>query len=320
MKPSGPDLDALPRYDALWISPHQFDALLSGAGRLVRHRAFGQTALVVTIFGEESTTELAQTLARLGVDHLQLSLPAAHRRQRCYAALPTRHFGNHASDAEWIESVRRTIEDLGHRTRARDVYLPLGVGGHIDHRLTHEAGARCLPAAPGQNVFFYEDRPYALVPGAVRLRLAQLAIRLPPAITDVGDRAGLLRHLFGFYASPLLRHQSRGLRERLACALRAAASWRHARAWQPRKAFGLRLQPIVDEIDSATTATIAESLDRVEGAIGRRVDSLARLSAATLSYARRLERSGPIERYWLLLPPLAGSAVSSLGEEPTPSL
>jgi LmbE family N-acetylglucosaminyl deacetylase len=56
------------------------------------------------------------------------------------------------------------------RLEPQKVYLPLGVGGHVDHQLCREAGIRLLDEArrwvmPGPDyagtVIFYEDFPYA---------------------------------------------------------------------------------------------------------------------------------------------------------------
>jgi LmbE family N-acetylglucosaminyl deacetylase len=54
------------------------------------------------------------------------------------------------------------------------VYVPLGVGNHVDHQLTFAAGQ--LLAAQGIPVFAYEDCPYAMhTPAGVEQRLAMLA-------------------------------------------------------------------------------------------------------------------------------------------------
>ena len=65
------------------------------------------------------------------------------------------------------EVLRREID----RLEPQQVYLPLGVGGHVDHQLCREAGIDMLRAGdrwvmPGPEyagtVVFYEDFPYAL--------------------------------------------------------------------------------------------------------------------------------------------------------------
>jgi hypothetical protein len=308
------DVDRLSRYDALWFSPHVYDALLSGTGRLLRSRRQGLKTLLVTAFGDERSDEARVVFDRLGLDHLSLGLLAAHRRNRSYAAFTARVFATHPDDAELIETLRRSVEDLGHRTKARDVYAPLGVGGNVDHRLLHEAAGRAFPVGPGQNVFFFEDRPYALIPGAVRLRLGQLAVRLPPAITDVGDRAGLLRHVRALLSSPVAKASLKGLRERTRCLWLAAHAYRHAHAWHPRRAFGLRLQPLVDTLSAELVGEIRETLGILGDGTRRLIGSPALVGRANAAYARRLGFAGPVERYWLLLPPREAEGVTALSE------
>ncbi len=309
------DSDKVSHYDALWLSPHAYDALLSGAGRLLRARDQGLKILLVTTYGDERHEEAGALSDRLGVDHLSLGFQAAHRRDRYYGSFTARAFGSHASDFECHEAVRRVISDLGHRTKAHDVYAPLGVGGTVDHRLLHEAAAHAFPVGPGQNVFFFEDRPYALVPGAVRLRLGQLAVRLPPAVTDVGDRAGLLRHVRGFVSSPVARGSLKGVRERLRCLWLAAQAYRRARAWQPRRAFGVRLQPVADTLDARLAARIRDTLAALGSTTRRLIGSPAAVDRLGAAYAKRLGLPGLVERYWLLLPPREAEGLTSLPEQ-----
>jgi LmbE family N-acetylglucosaminyl deacetylase len=60
------------------------------------------------------------------------------------------------------------------------IYVPLGVGKHVDHQIVHLAGQGL--AGRGWEVWFYEDIPYALKPMALDARLAEIgaATRLEP--------------------------------------------------------------------------------------------------------------------------------------------
>jgi LmbE family N-acetylglucosaminyl deacetylase len=58
--------------------------------------------------------------------------------------------------------------------------LPLAVGGHVDHRATHEVAAALI--AP---VAFYEDLPYALDAAAVARRRREVAWPLEARDVDV---------------------------------------------------------------------------------------------------------------------------------------
>ena len=50
---------------------------------------------------------------------------------------------------------------------------------------------RAFATEAGRNLFLYEERPEAFVPGAVRTRLALLGARLPPGAATAPARAGL---------------------------------------------------------------------------------------------------------------------------------
>jgi hypothetical protein len=175
----------------------------------------------------------------------------------------------------------------------------------VDHRIAHEAGLAALPAQPGRDVFFYEERPDALVPGAVRMRLGQIGARLPPGAVRVAREGSLARLLFRFNRIPHRREAWRGLSERLALTRLLASAWWEARAWQPQRAFGVRVQPVVQE---------AENLDAVMEAVrafderrGAPAGARARLLKLSADYARRLGGRQWIERYWLLLPAREGA-------------
>lgn len=63
--------------------------------------------------------------------------------------------------------------DLPRRPNAdARIYAPLAVGRHVDHQLAHRAGT--LLAAAGWDVWFYEDIPYSLKPGAFDARMAEI--------------------------------------------------------------------------------------------------------------------------------------------------
>jgi LmbE family N-acetylglucosaminyl deacetylase len=104
-------------------------------------------------------------------------------------------------DLSVSELLRREID----RLEPQQVYLPLGVGGHVDHQLCRQAGVDMLGLGsrwvmPGPEyagtVVFYEDFPYAfwsdfrtldqLGPGALDGLPSNVSVF--PAFTDVGDQ------------------------------------------------------------------------------------------------------------------------------------
>ena len=176
------------------------------------------------------------------------------------------------------------------------------MGGHIDHRLAYEAALRAFAGKPGRNLFFYEERPEAFVPGAVRVRLGTLGARLPPGAVRAAERAGLTRYLLRFHLAPSMRGDFRGWTDRLRCTGPAARQWREARGWNPQRAFGPRFQPIVHAAEAEALPALREVADALFSAGPRRAGLTGRYTRLAGAYARRLGAAPHGERYWLLLP------------------
>jgi hypothetical protein len=287
------DLD---RYDSLYVAPDTTSALLSCSARIAAETGKGMRVLVASLFGsrvDEGVRPSAASLGRIGVDAFEAALPAAAERSASHASCVSRVFGRSAEDDACLERAARILDDVGRKTRARHVCVPLGVGGHIDHRLAHEAGVRVFEPQAERDVLLYEERPAAFVPGAVRIRLAQLGARLPPA-AHVAAPSGLLRFLFRMHTAPDLGRALHGVSERFRFTSLALAEWRAARGWDPRRSLGLRVQPIV--LDEEAGGAVSELLRE-----DRRFDGYDRRAAL---YGKALRARASAERYWLLLPSL----------------
>src|SRR6185436_4678787 len=132
----------------------------------------GKRVLVALAFGNApADSAWVELLARWGVDWFVLGLPAAGERNPAYRALAAAAFEERGTDEGTLLSLTATLEDLLRITRPGALYLPLAVGGHVDHRLAHAAGVRSARLIDGANVFLYEERPSALLRGAVRVRM-----------------------------------------------------------------------------------------------------------------------------------------------------
>jgi LmbE family N-acetylglucosaminyl deacetylase len=297
------------RYDCLFVSPHADDVVLSCPGRLLWERDRGSRCLVLALFeSPEGSPETAKAFRDLGLDYVEAGLPPARRRLAGDASFGEIAFGRRAEDDDWLAQAARLLADVGPRIKPRHVYAPLGVGGHVDHRLAHDAALRAFASEAGRNVFFYEERPEAFVPGAVRIRLGLLGARLPPGAAEAPERAGLARYVMSFHVAPALRGDLRGWTDRLRSTGAAAREWRMARAWNPQRAFGPRFQPVVHPVEHELEPEVerAEATFLPTGARGRE-RALRRFRHLTASHARRLGTAGRAERFWLLLPSTEGS-------------
>jgi LmbE family N-acetylglucosaminyl deacetylase len=125
---------------------------------------------------EARRAEDAAAARTLGCNVRWLGLPDAIYRHRytsdheLFGPLP----------AEEIELASHLAEEIRYLPEWREgnrVFVPLGIGSHVDHQLVFEAG-RCL-VAQGVEVYAYEDCPYAIhTPEGRRTRLAALGSKV----------------------------------------------------------------------------------------------------------------------------------------------
>jgi LmbE family N-acetylglucosaminyl deacetylase len=298
------NVHSLARYDCLFISPHTDDATLSCVGRMLWERNRGQRVLVVVVFAEGPTRGAGEShaLEGLGIDELRLELPSAPTRDPAYGSFAAVLEGGHPADAQRRTSLVETLDALVLQTQAKHIYLPLGVGGHVDHLIVHEAGSQAIPESAGREIFFYEDRPYAFLPGAIWIRLGQLGARLPPA-AHLSLGSGLVQYLLRFQFSPYVRAHATGLADRLRSNRAALRHWMDARGWHPRRAQGPRLQPIDHPLE-ADALTVARDLLQRQSQRMALCTSTRRDRPRRPGAAPRLRRRDEAERYWLLLPSL----------------
>jgi len=169
----------------IYLSPHLDDAVLSCGGLIARQVATSDVVTVLTICagepGREPLSDLAQSLharwgmdrataadrrtedrmacGRLGASVIHYDLPdAIYRRATTGEILyPTEEslFGPiHPAEAERVAQLAAWLAE-GCPAEA-DVYCPLGLGGHVDHRLTRAAAEQT-----GRPLWYYRDFPYA---------------------------------------------------------------------------------------------------------------------------------------------------------------
>ena len=190
-----------PLYDHLYLSPHFDDAALSCGGQIATLTAAEQSVLVVTITGGDPPADApsdtvqqlherwAASLLAEGQPGEAAELMVAQRRAEDRAALavlgaewlhlsfldciyrcgpddralypgPVDMFGPpNPDDDGTLAALAEALADLPPAGR---VYLPLGVGGHVDHLATRRAAERVF-AAP----LYYEEYPYTARPGAL---------------------------------------------------------------------------------------------------------------------------------------------------------
>ncbi|MBA3416933.1 MAG: PIG-L family deacetylase [Chloroflexia bacterium] len=188
-----------------FISPHYDDIALSCGGLTARVAALRMTPRVAVVFGQEPEADRRlSTFAEAMHDGWGLGATEVIASRRAEEAVAARVLGAATELLPFRDSIYRgdryTDDDLLFSAPAVDeaglsaeivasldlktpprpavrFYVPLAVGGHVDHRHAYDAGV--LLARAGWDVWFYEDLPYALRPRALEHRLAALAAETP---------------------------------------------------------------------------------------------------------------------------------------------
>lgn len=183
-------------YGHLYVSPHMDDAVLSCGGRIAMQVSRGEKVLVVTVFSGIDEKRAASTgallpmggidqlkreddaaLERLGVDHLRLDYCDGAFRQR----FPLMRYGLHLREArqsaDLLNAIRTDLERIRSSASCSHLYVPLGIGQHIDHHLAFLIGddLRKNPENTA-TVTFYEDIPYVFIPRALSCRLKAIGV------------------------------------------------------------------------------------------------------------------------------------------------
>ena len=214
-------------YKHVYLSPHLDDAPLSCGGAIAAHIAAGERVLVVTIctaapppagpfsalaqelhanWGLAADQAMATRLReerlameRLGVDYFWLDrLDAIYRYSEAYHTRESL-FGTPAPDDPLFADLRTFFGKLHERLPSATCHAPLGIGSHVDHLITHSAIRYRL----GDAARFYEDLPYAVVPGATDQRLAQLTGIVSATTIRIDDTLAQKLQSIHAYASQL---------------------------------------------------------------------------------------------------------------------
>jgi LmbE family N-acetylglucosaminyl deacetylase len=294
--------EMLDNYDCLFVAPHGDDALLACPARLQSETERGRHVLVLALFERSrADSRAAEAATMLGADYATGGLTPVEERR----SFETRHLLDVRTpeDDRVAIDAARMLADAGARTQAIHVYAPLGLGSSVDHLIAYEAAVRAFATERGRNLFLYEERPEAFVPGAVRTRLAMLGARLPPAAQHSAGRASLLRHLYHANEPRALRGERLGFAGRIKALLAARRRFRLARPWKPLRALGPRLQPVLhmaDEEAANRARAVAEVLMPRDARLRPR--AAQRFNARAARAARKLGGIYHAERLWLFLP------------------
>ena len=214
----------------LYLSPHLDDAALSCGGRMAAQVVAGERVRVVNVFaGVPDYSRLSAYAQRQHTKWGWPTDPVGGRRAEDEAALRglgaevehwddcdciyrqvdgafvyTDHdavFGPvHPAETPLVTRLASRFSQLAQALPDAHFYAPLGLGGHVDHRITRAAALAVQRL--GADVRFYEDFPYATQPQALQAVQAELGGRWTSELTPIDVEAKI--RLIAGYASQLL--------------------------------------------------------------------------------------------------------------------
>lgn len=233
---------------ALYVAPHPDDVALSCAGGVLARVGAGERVVVCTVFTRGGgrarerarAEEDAEALRRAGAEGVHLGLEDGLWREGRAARFASLALGAPPRPGV-VREVGGALAEVVRRVRPREVWLPLGVGGHVDHLavfLSHPAVSRALArahAGPGA-LRFYEERPYAFVPALRALRRRELCGGAPGRVPSP---AAILRQLSAGGCGELLGpEEAEGCAAELARRLAEVRRGTGVRLWSRRQRFG----------------------------------------------------------------------------------
>lgn len=176
----------------LIISPHLDDAVLSCGARIYDTVQSGRKVVVATCFtdgGPSMETLYIQRRAddelavrSLGAERVLLGFCDAPFRNSRYHNFSTILFHHDLPDDErpLVSEISEAVQSLAEEYGSSEIIFPLGIGGHIDHHLVWESSKFF---GDGKfSVSYYEDLPYALVPGWSEVRRSEIGFGCGPVV------------------------------------------------------------------------------------------------------------------------------------------
>jgi LmbE family N-acetylglucosaminyl deacetylase len=285
-----------------YLSPHADDVAFSCTGGVALDVAAGRQVTIITAFlsgksAQQRQAEDEAAAAILGCAYKCLDLPDAPERPEVRGALDVFMPFGPRSLGITNEVMHRL---LGQVPPCAELRVPLAVGGHIDHRIVHEA-ARALVYQLGKSVklAYYEDLPYSLLPYSLGRRLHGLephksfekrdpdCERAAPAVELAACRRALS-------SWPLAQRWLPGLRQ--LCTHLVASRMLRADGIGQRPGFTPRLQPLLRPLGEAVGALRRKAIAAYATQWPDFAVSVEAFDRAISEYAQRI---GNAERIWI---------------------
>lgn len=124
------------------------------------------------VLGAERYREEIDAANFMGFESVNLGELDAPFRRTAYQQLGNIFRPPVAEDLAWLEALRVKVFGALEQIGFQELYVPLGVGWHVDHVLTYMLFDTWVSS---RELVYYEDIPYCCIPHATRYRLNDIA-------------------------------------------------------------------------------------------------------------------------------------------------
>jgi LmbE family N-acetylglucosaminyl deacetylase len=150
---------------------------------------------------EQRRAEDDEAMRALGATPMWLNFPDAIYRGKLYLSDDDLFGPVKAGDSDTALAIHASLAAIYDALRPAVVYAPVGIGGHVDHRLIRDAVLACH--LTGCELLLYEDFPYAAADGAVQRWTTELPVKVTASLADVTDAMAAKIRSIAAYATQL---------------------------------------------------------------------------------------------------------------------
>lgn len=255
------------------------------------------------VLGEERYQEEADAARFLGFESRCLGELDVSFRRDTYRKLGNIFRPPVAEDLDWLPTLRQKVFAVLAELDYQQLYVPLGIGWHVDHVLTHQLFESW---ADHGNLLYYEDAPYCCIPHSTRYRLNELAIYRPAnddrSLTPVNESRAWWQSSTAYANTALMKNLKPWIVRKSAIPVVSFYLHRLMALHRSLAVGSLKrqLEPLVMSIDEEFDMKVhAMALYRSQFRefFSSREDCIATL----LGYAQSIQGdgAGQVERYWV---------------------
>ena len=170
--------------EILYVSPHLDDVLLSMAQNIKNEIANNANVTIATFFSEGNTATRSLyesrrkddvcAISKIGAKALHMGFTDSYFRDSRFCNYSSIMFHKECTETQLFNDIQKKLRELLVNGKYTICYIPLGVGGHVDHNIIFHAGRQLAEEMNDIDFRFYADMPYALISESIDFRIAEM--------------------------------------------------------------------------------------------------------------------------------------------------